>query len=64
MTDVKLLTDPNEKTIEDRAAAVESPAEFYTWFSRRPDVREILRRLAAWQPDDEERGPEQPAHDE
>ena len=33
---------------------IESPDEFYREFTKRPDVREILKRLATWQPPDDE----------
>ncbi len=38
--------------IEDRTedSEVESPQEFYREFTRRPDVREIMSRLAKWEP--------------
>jgi hypothetical protein len=34
---------------------VESPMEFYRRFTQRPDVQEIMRRLADWPPGSAER---------
>jgi hypothetical protein len=36
---------------------IESPDEFYSEFTKRPDVKEILKRLAGWQPSDDEPTP-------
>lgn len=36
---------------------IESPDEFYREFTKRSDVQEILKRLATWQPPDDESTP-------
>jgi hypothetical protein len=47
-------TTASEKKGRRDEFAVESPEEFYHEFTRRPDVREILTRLANWQPTSED----------
>ena len=45
---VAVKTEEIENRTED--SEVESPREFYQEFTRRSDVREILSRLAKWEP--------------
>lgn len=42
-------TEADGKGIERNEREVPSPQEFYREFTQRPDVREIMKRLANWQ---------------
>jgi hypothetical protein len=51
MTDVRVPPTKASETVEDSDSEwTESPKEFFEEFTKRPDVHEILTRLACWQP--------------